>query len=149
MMLVLDAGPLGVLSNPSGHPDAVRCQEWLQALNDDIPAYVSEIAEYEVRPELLRTNSVDSIVALDNLIASLDFLAIDTATMRRAAELWAVARKQGRPTAEPAALDADVILAAQAQLLAEVTGDTVVVVTMNARHPGQFVDARRWQEIEG
>ena len=69
--------------------------------------------------------------------------------MRRAAELWAAARKRGRPTADPAALDADVILAAQAQLLAELTGDVVVVATDNARHLGQFVDARRWQEIEG
>jgi hypothetical protein len=33
-------------------------------------------------------------------------------------------------------------------LFAEATGDTVIVVTMNARHLGQFVDARRWQEIE-
>jgi predicted nucleic acid-binding protein len=111
--------------------------------------YVSEIADYEVRCELLRTDKTVGLAALDDLISSMDFLAIDTAAMRRAAELWATARKHGRPTAEAAALDADVILAAQAQLLAEVTGDTVIVVTMNARHRGQFVDARRWQEIEG
>lgn len=149
MILVLDAGPLGVLSNPSGHPEAIGCQTWLTSLTDDVVVYVSEIADYEVRRELLRTDKIDGLAALDNLIASVDYLAINTATMRRAAELWADARKHGRPTAESAALDADVILAAQAQIFAEVTGDAVVVVTMNARHLGQFVDARRWQEIEG
>jgi hypothetical protein len=34
-------------------------------------------------------------------------------------------------------------------MLADVAGDVVVVATENARHLGQFVDARRWQEIEG
>jgi predicted nucleic acid-binding protein len=146
---VLDAGPLGILSNPSGHPEAARCQNWLNALSDDVVVYVPEIADYEVRRELLRTDKFVSLAQLDALIAQVDFLAIDSATMRRAAELWAEARKRGRPTAEAAALDADVILAAQALRIAEATGDIVIVVTMNARHLGQFVDARRWQEIEG
>lgn len=65
-----------------------------------------------------------------------------------AAQLWAGARRRGRPTADAAALDADVILAAQAQLLAEELRQPVIVVTTNARHLAQFVDARRWQEID-
>jgi predicted nucleic acid-binding protein len=149
MILLLDAGPLGILSNPSGHPEATRCQNWLNALSNDVVVYVPEIADYEIRRELLRTDKLDSLAQLDALITAVDFLAIDSATMQRAAELWAQDRKRGRPTAEPSALDADVILAAQAQRIAEATGDTVVVVTMNARHLGQFVDARRWQAIEG
>ncbi len=44
-------------------------------------------------------------------------------------------------------LDADVILAAQAQLLAEEVDVPVVVATMNACHLMQFVDGRGWQEI--
>ena len=68
--------------------------------------------------------------------------------MIRAAELWAEARRHGRPTADPAALDADVIIASQVQLFAEAMREPVVVVTMNVRHLAQFVDARRWQEIE-
>jgi predicted nucleic acid-binding protein len=112
MIVVLDAGPLGVLSNPSGHPEALACQEWLRRLDIRTVVYVSEIADYEVRRELIRHDEVESLARLDRLVAQLDFLAIDTPTMRRAAELWAAARKRGWPTAEAAALDADVILAA-------------------------------------
>jgi predicted nucleic acid-binding protein len=149
MIVVLDAGPVGLASNPSGGSEAVRCQEWLEALSTGVAVYVSEIADYEVRRELLRGNKVESLARLDGLNRTFGYLMIDTATMRRAAELWAEARNRGRPTAGPAALDADVILAAQAQLLAQAAGDLVVVATDNIRHLGQFVDARRWQEIEG
>lgn len=148
MIVVLDAGPLGVLSNPSGHPEALGCQSWVEDLSLRAAVYVPEIVDYEVRRELIRENRATSLARLDRLILQLDYLAIDTRTMRRAATLWAEARKRGRPTADPAALDADVILAAQAQLIGEITGDLVVVATNNARHLAQFVDARRWQEIE-
>ena len=42
--------------------------------------------------------------------------------MLKAAEFWAGARRSGSPTAPEAALDADVILAAQAAMLND-TGD--------------------------
>jgi hypothetical protein len=67
--------------------------------------------------------------------------------MRRAAALWAEARNRGVPTADRAALDADVIVAAQAQLLREATGNEVVIATDNIRHLGQFAAARGWQDI--
>lgn len=66
--------------------------------------------------------------------------------MLLAAELWADARKSGNPTADNKALDADVILAAQAKL-AELNGNSVIVVTTNKKHLSMFVDAREWQEI--
>ena len=61
--------------------------------------------------------------------------------MLRAAELWAQARQQGYPTADPQALDGDVILAAQALTLHG------IVATDNVGHLARFVDARPWQEI--
>jgi hypothetical protein len=55
-------------------------------------------------------------------------------------------RRQGQPTADPHALDADVILAAQAQLTAA-PDDTIVVATTNVGHLERLVPAQRWDEI--
>jgi len=62
--------------------------------------------------------------------------------MLKAAELWAEARLQHRPTADNKELDGDAILAAQAL---QVKG---LVVTDNIGHLGLFVEARTWQEIQ-
>jgi len=148
MIHVLDSGPLGLLSNPLANPDAVHCHEWLDALIDNgHRVLTSDICDYEVRRELLRVGRPQSIARLDDLMVQLDILPLNRRTMLRAAELWADARRRGRPTADPAALDADVILAAQTQLFAEAILEPVVVVTTNARHLQQFVATRRWQEI--
>jgi predicted nucleic acid-binding protein len=149
MIIMLDAGPVGMLSNASGDEENARCQAWFARLPlDRVLPVVPEIADYEVRRELLRARKTTGLAHLDALTSTVTYLSIDTATMRRAAELWARARQRGRPKADPHALDADVILAAQAQLLGEATGDEVVVATTNIRHLAQFVDARRWQEVE-
>jgi hypothetical protein len=66
--------------------------------------------------------------------------------MLKAAEFWAQARNQGFPTADDAALDADVILAAQAAILGEAVGE-VVIVTTNVGHLARFADARKWDEV--
>lgn len=73
---------------------------------------VPEIADYEVRRELIRAKKREGIERLNALIKQLDYLAITTPAMRKAAEYWAQARRQGRPLAADAALDGDVILAA-------------------------------------
>jgi len=77
---------------------------------------------------------------------AIGYLPLTTTAMRRAAELWAEARRRGRPTADDRALDADVILAGQAAMLANDDPD-VVIATTNPRHLDQFVPARRWQDI--
>jgi hypothetical protein len=66
--------------------------------------------------------------------------------MRRAAELWAGSRHKGRPTADDKALDADVIVAAQAIEFAG-HGDRLTVATENSRHLSRFLDAQRWEAI--
>ena len=150
MIALLDSGPLGVLTSPLANPDAIRCQQWFDRMVEHgHHMLTSEVCDCEVRRELIRINSTTGIARLDAFILLVDFMPINRGTMLRAAQLWADARRRGRPTADPSALDADVILAAHAQLLGELTGDVVVVATTNARHLGQFVDARRWQEIAG
>jgi hypothetical protein len=66
--------------------------------------------------------------------------------MLKAAEFWAEARQRGQATADPKALDGDVILAAQATLVAD-EGNEVIIATTNVKHLSQFVDARDWQLI--
>jgi predicted nucleic acid-binding protein len=64
--------------------------------------------------------------------------------MLQAALLWAEARQQGRPAADNKALDADMILAAQA--IVQSTSN-VVIATTNAKHFPSIVQADTWQNI--
>ena len=79
-----------------------------------VEVFIPEIADYEVRRELLRAGKTAGVMRLGELQKVFTYLPITTSVMRRAAALWAAARNQGRPTADPKALDGDVILAAQA-----------------------------------
>ena len=67
--------------------------------------------------------------------------------MLKAAEFWAKARKQGKPTADKKALDGDMILAAQAYVLAQ-RGFEVVIATTNVKHLSLFADAQQWDKIK-
>jgi predicted nucleic acid-binding protein len=146
-LTVLDSGPLGLVSQSRGTPEAIRCRRWVQALlAAGVRVVVPEIADYEVRRELLRAGATAGLARLDLVKASLHYAPLTTDVMLRAAGLWAEARRQGKPTASPDALDGDVILAAQA-LMAGGPGDTVIVATGNVGHLGRFVDARTWDEI--
>ena len=64
--------------------------------------------------------------------------------MRRAAEFWALARQQGQPTASDESLDADAILAGQADTL---DAPEAIVATTNVGHLTRFVAADIWPNI--
>ena len=147
LIVLLDAGPLGLVTNPRGGPDADLCNEWMMSLlSTGAQVIVPEIADYEVRRELLRANKTTGVQQLDALKTTIDYLPLTTETMLKAAEFWAATRQQGRPTADDKALDGDVILAAQAALMPD-NGDDVIVATTNVRHLERFVTAREWQAI--
>lgn len=143
-IVVLDSGPLGMVAHPRPNPQIAR---WLLTLvQTETTIVVPEIADYEVRRELLLQGLAKSIARLDELKRVLTYLPLTTETMLQAAAFWADTRQQGRPTADPRALDGDVILAAQAFLL---TGDgaEVVIATTNVKHLAHLVPARLWSEI--
>lgn len=147
MIVLLDSGPLGLVTNPRLSLESVACTRWMWSLLETgTRVLLPEVADYEVRRELLRAGKWRGIERLDVLAGEIEYLALTTATMRKAAELWAEARRKGRSTADAQALDADVILAAQAVLLAD-AGEDVVIATTNPRHLAQFAAARRLQDI--
>lgn len=143
MIVLLDAGPLGMISNPNASITNSACYQWMESLvlNGD-EVLVPEIADYEVRRELLRARKIHGLARLDILKNSLGYLPLTTPVMLKAAELWAQARNSGLPTADPKALDCDIILAAQAL---EKDG---IVATENVGHLARFVDARDWRDIQ-
>jgi hypothetical protein len=72
-IIVLDAGPLGLAGKAPGNPDGDRCRAWLQALDAaQVRAVAPEIADYEVRRELLRRGATTGIIRLDRLESVLD-----------------------------------------------------------------------------
>jgi predicted nucleic acid-binding protein len=99
-----------------------------------------------VRRELLRANKAAGLARLDALKKAIGYFPITTEAMLMAAGLWADARRRGRPTADNKALDADVILAAQAVLL-DSPEDEAVIATTNVGHLSRYARAQRWEEI--
>jgi predicted nucleic acid-binding protein len=140
--VLLDAGPLGMVSHP--RPSALVAS-WFAALAAaGAEILIPEIADYEVRRELLRAGRHRGVERLDGLKSALTYVPITTEAMLQAAEFWADARRKGRPTATDESLDADVILAGQAATL---DGAAVIVASTNPRHLTRFVSADHWQRI--
>jgi len=143
---VLDTGPLGL---PAHDRPAQRLpiQQWLiREMSNGATIYLSEVADYEVRREVIRLIDAGQLPAsrlarlarLDQLGTLFTWLPVSTAIWKRAAQLWADSRRQGKPTADAAALDADVLIAAQA------LEQKATVVTSNPTHLQHLVAIRSW-----
>ena len=147
MIVLLDAGPLGMITNPKSSPENETCKNRLAGLAyNGVEVVIPEIADYEVRRELLRAGKEKGLGRLDALKGMLGYAAITTPVMLRAAEFWAAARRMGRQSADDASLDADMILAAQAATLVR-DGVETVIATTNVRHLALLSPARIWHDI--
>jgi len=106
--LLLDSGPLGLVTQPRPSPEVVAMNHWLIDCLSSGDAVL-------VPPSF--TTNCDAI--LDAFVQSepTRYLALTDEALRLAAELWAKARQQGRPTSSELDLDVDVILAPQTLLL--------------------------------
>ena len=147
--VLLDSGPLGLSCRQHGNPIADRCRQWFRGLiARGVIVVVPEIADYELRRELPRIGASGALHRLDELvtIGGLFHATVTTAEWRHAALLWADARQKGVPTADPHALDADVIPAACAATIGQ-PGDQVIVAIDNVRHLARYCDARPWATI--
>jgi predicted nucleic acid-binding protein len=147
LIVLLDASPLGMITNPKSSPENEACKNWLASLAyAGAEIVIPEIADYEVRRELLRAGKDRGLGRLDALKDMLRYAPITTPVMLKAPEFWATARKTGRQSAGDASLDSDMILAAQAAALIR-AGDETVIATTNVRHLEMFAPARIWREI--
>lgn len=143
--VVLDSGPLWLLTQSRLTPVGVACLRWaadLRAASHQI--VLPEIVDYEVRRELLLRAAARRLQLLDQLDGTFRYLELDRPTMRRAAELWAHARQIGQPTAGDSTIDADIILIAQAEALND---PGAVIATTNVGHLARFFPAELWSNV--
>lgn len=138
--IVLDTGPLGKIAHPRPNRDVA---DWLKrVVASGALVIIPEIADYELRRNLLLEGMASSLKRLDELKDLFLYLPITTRVMIKAAEFWAAARKQGKPHGALEALDGDAILAAQANEAG------AVIATENVGHFSWFVEAKHWREID-
>lgn len=137
--VLLDTGPLGRIAHPTASPEIAAW--FVDLVRQGFEVIVPEIADYELRRNLVLEGLAESVKRLDDLGQRLKYLPLSTEHMRKAADLWAQARKAGQPTADDKSLDGDVILAAQAL---SVQG---VVATENVGHLSRFCVAKNWKDV--
>ena len=95
--IMLDSGPLGRIAHPRPNREIA---EWLERLLDSgVTVILPEIADYEVRRNLLLERLTKSVARLDRLKEVLIYQPLTTEVILRAAEMWADARRSGIPTA--------------------------------------------------
>ena len=148
LAVALDSSPLGLVTQKTGKsPDGDACRLWMEKLLvQGVRVYVLEVADYEVRRELIRAKKPGSIVRLDRLKQLARYLPITTDVMLEAAALWAQARNAGVATADIHALDGDVIAAAQVLSLG-LSSSEFVIATSNVKHISRFAPADLWNNI--
>ena len=149
LTVFLDAGPLGLITNPNRPPNAVACMQWaVDMLTAGHRFIVPAIADYEVRRELERASRIRGIAALDawNSAYPDRYLPLSDSALRLGAKLWASARNAGTATADPKELDADVLIAAQA-LDTGLPPSDIIIATMNVGHLALFAPAELWTNI--
>lgn len=144
-VVILDTTPHGILANPKLTQTVRTCRRWVSALiAGGCTVVIPEIADYEVRRELIRGGRTLSIQSLDALAVQFNYLPLNTVAMRIAAELWAYARNIGQPISHDRSLDCDTVLCAQTHALSD---PTAIIATGNPAHLVRFAPAADWQTI--
>lgn len=150
MIIVLDTFPASsVGKRPGTIPTLLdQCRRWIEeceAAGHRI--LVPAIAYYEVLRELELRQAARQIVRLQAFcLQPRRFVPLTTEHLEAAARLWGQQRRAGQPTADPQALDCDVILAAQALSLGVAAPD-LIVATTNPAHLSRLVPCDLWTNI--
>lgn len=112
MKLVLDTGVLGQLCHPRKYDDV---RAWFASTVDTYDFLLSEVADYELRRDLIRLGARRSLNRLDELGRELHYLPMSTPAWRSAAQLWAWVQRQPQNDLAAGGLDSHILIAAQAR----------------------------------
>jgi predicted nucleic acid-binding protein len=122
MIILLDSSILGQLCNPTLTSDLPELDRWFERNLTRSTVVSSMICDYEIRRGLILAKQRGAIASglplLDDLHQLIDFLSVDEIVLNIAADIWATARSSGQPTAGDRNLDADMIICATWQDLA-------------------------------
>lgn len=150
MIVLLDSGPLGLLVHPNIENTSVAaCRSWAEAHIEAGHIFaLPGVIEYELKRELIRIQSRQSLVALVEITRDFDYLPVTRDVLNLAAEFWARARQANLPAAENTRIDIDMILAGHAaQVTSASPNQSVVIATTNTRHFAGLADAQDWRAI--
>ena len=136
LKLLLDTGVLSEIC----HGKVERpVRGWFERISQRHDVLLSDVADYEVRGELVRSKALRGLALLDGMPVRAQRLRMTDATWLRAATLWAQLVPLGRPPAKGIA--GDVHLAAQADL------EGATVVTYNLKDFADVVSASLWTNV--
>ena len=87
--IVLDTGPLGMVTTPRAPAQTSAGHRWLEGLlARGVRVLILEIVDDELRRELLRAGKVAGLRRLDALVATVEYVPLTTVMMRPAVVLW-------------------------------------------------------------
>jgi hypothetical protein len=87
-----------MITNPHSSLETEFCKNWFAGLSRaEVEIVIPEIADYEIRRELIRSRRTSGLARLDWMKATFSYAPITTATMLHAAAFWAAARSAGPP----------------------------------------------------
>jgi hypothetical protein len=143
-IFIFDSDPAGLACHEPGNPERGDLWNWM--IKERVAGaiiVIPAIVDYEVRRSLILAEAWDGVRRLDALYLNkyVNYLPITQDAMKRAAGLWAKARREHRPTAGDHALDGDVILSAQAMEYCS-DADDWQVITENVEHIARYVGDR-------
>jgi hypothetical protein len=153
MIVFLDSGVLGLLTNPNKEGKPLLCENWLYSLlAKGVYVVSSDVCDYEVRRSLIlekaKNPGLDSVNNLDELRDIIDFLKLETKVMFSASQTWVEARQKGRKTADDSSFDVDMIIIAHWRLLKrKYPSRYIVIATTNVKHLSEFTEALNWEDI--
>lgn len=152
MIIVLDTFPTSRVAKRLGTKQPTvsdKCHQWIHRCEaSGHRVVVPSISYYESLRELEQRRDPIQIARLKAFCLDIDrFLPLTAEDLELSARLWGQARRAGQPTADPHALDADVILAAQALSLDIPHRPELIVATTNPAHLSRYVTADLWSNI--